>query len=204
MDKLVAAQTALATATSVPVKGKGKGGAGGKCKSTELEDRLRAVESVIVQHERTIHMLEDRCSMVILVREAIHQQKIQEFRDLHRRQGEEIKKKDHVALDAAQKAGHPSPGRTAHPLGSQRSLLLTYVFNEINAVTPAGTEGSVAVKEMLKLQTAQLDEFFVRLKAKHDKPREGRPWVWSLTLAEVVPAELRAALQAIEKKIEPD
>ena len=202
--KLVAAQTALATATSVPVKGKGKGGAGGKGKSTKMEDRLRAVESVIVQHERTIHMLEDRCSMVILVREAIHQQKIQEFRDLHLRQGEEIKKKDHVALDAAaQKAGHPSPGRTAHPLGSQRSLLLTFVFNEINAVTPAGTEGSVAVKEMLKLQTAQLDEFFVRLKAKHDRPRErpreGRPWVWSLTLAEVVPAELRAALQAIAR-----
>ena len=137
--------------------------------------------------------------MVILVREAIHQQKIQEFRDLHRRQGEEIKKKDHVALDAAQKAGHPSPGRTAHPLGSQRSLLLTYVFNEINAVTPAGTEGSSAVKEMLKLQTAQLDEFFVRLKAKHDKPREGRPWVWSLTLAEVVPTELRAAVQAVAR-----
>ena len=52
---------------------------------------------------------------------------------------------------------------------------------------------------MLKFQTAQLDEFFVRLKAKHDKPREGRPWVWSLTLAEVVLAEMRAALQTIAR-----
>ena len=70
------------------------------------------------------------------------------------------------------KSGSTPPGRTAHPLGSQRSLLLTYVLKEINAVAPAGTEGSAAVKEMLRLQTAQLDEFFVRLKAKHDKPRE--------------------------------
>ena len=66
-------------------------------------------------------------------------------------------------------------------------------------MAPAGTEGSAAVKEMLKLQTAQLDEFFVKLKAKHDKPREGRPWVWSLTLAEVVPAGVRAALQTIAR-----
>ena len=67
-----------------------------------------------------------------------------------------------------------------------------------NAVALASTEGSAAVKELLKLQTAQLDEFFVILKAKHDKPREGRPWVWSL-LAEVVLAEMRAALQAIAR-----
>ena len=67
-------------------------------------------------------MLEDRCSLVILVRETAHQQKIQEYRDLHRRQGDEIKKKDHAALDAAQKAGQHPPGRAAHPLGSQRSL----------------------------------------------------------------------------------
>ena len=71
------------------------------------------------------------------------------------------------------------------------AFLLAYVLNEINAVAPAGTEGSAAVKEMLKLQTAQLDEFIVRLKAKHNKPREGRPWARSLTLAEVVPAEMR-------------
>ena len=56
MDKLVAAQAALATTNSVPVKGKGK-------------DRLRAVENVIVQHERTIHLLDDRCSLVIRVRD---------------------------------------------------------------------------------------------------------------------------------------
>ena len=80
MDKLVAAQAALATTNSVPVKGKGKG-RGGKGKGTKLEDRLRAVENVIVQHERTTHMLEDRCSLVMLVRETIHQQKIQKYRD---------------------------------------------------------------------------------------------------------------------------
>ena len=148
---------------------------GGEGKGTKLEDRLRTVESVIVQYERTIHTLEDRCSLVIQVRETAHQQKIQEYRDLHRRQGDDIKKKDHAALHAAQKAGQHPPGRAAHPLGSQRSLLLTYVLNEINAVAPAGTEGSAAVKEMLTLQTAQLDEFFVRLKAKHaSRERAGR------------------------------
>ena len=122
------AQAALATTNSVPVKGKGKGGGGGRGKGTKLEDRLRALENVIVQHERTIHMLEDRCSLVILVRETIHQQKIQEYTNLHRRQGDEIQKKDHAALHAAHKASHTPPGRTAHPLGSQRSLLLTYVW----------------------------------------------------------------------------
>ena len=105
MDKLVAAQAALATTNSVPVKGKGKGRSGGKGRGTKLEDRLKAVENVIVQHERTIHTLEDRCSLVILVRQTIHQQKIQEYRDLHRRQGDEIQNKDYAALDAAQKAG---------------------------------------------------------------------------------------------------
>ena len=133
----MAAQTALATATSVPVKGKGKGGAGGKGKSTKLEDRLRAVESVIVQHERTIHMLEDRCSMVILSREAIHQKKkIKEFRDLHRRQGEEIKKEDHVALDAAQKAGHPAPGRST-PTG-QSAQPSAHICVQRNQCSDAG------------------------------------------------------------------
>ena len=73
------------------------------------------------------------------------------------------------------------------------------MLNERNAVALASTEGSAAVKELFKLRTAQLDEFFVILKAKHDKPREGRPWVWSLMLAEVVPAEMRAALQAIAR-----
>ena len=93
-----------------------------------FDARLRALENVIVQHERTIHMLEDRCSLVILVRETIHQQKSQEYRDLHRRRGDEIQKKDHAALHATHKASHTPPGRTAHPLGSQRSLLLTYVW----------------------------------------------------------------------------
>ena len=77
MDKLVAAQAALATTNSAPVKGKGKGRGEGRGKGTKLEDRLRAVENVIVQHDRTIHMLVDRCSLVILVRETVHQQKIQ-------------------------------------------------------------------------------------------------------------------------------
>ena len=60
MEKLVAAQAA--TTNSVPVKGKGKWERRREGKGTKLEDRLRAVENVIVQHERTVHVLEDRCS----------------------------------------------------------------------------------------------------------------------------------------------
>ena len=133
-------------------------------------------------------MLEDRCSMVILVREAIHQQKFSGIQ----RPPSATRRRDQEERPCGSGYG---------PESGTPFALLTYVFNEINAVTraPARTEGSVAVKEMLKLQTAQLDEFFVRLQAKHDKPREGRPWVWSLMLAEVVPPELRAAVQAVAR-----
>ena len=66
-----------------------------------------------------------------------------------------------------------TPRRDAqHTHWAVSAAFCSHVFNKINAVTPAGTEGSVATKEMLKLQTAQLDEFFVRLKAKHDKPEK--------------------------------
>jgi len=84
MDKLRAAQAAMAEAEP---KGKGGGGGRGKGKGKGkggIEARIKAVESVLVQHERSIHMLEDRCTYVIMVREARIQNEFLKLRDVHR------------------------------------------------------------------------------------------------------------------------
>lgn len=168
-----------AKAKGARVKGKGKGEA--------RDHRVDAIVPVLVSHERDIHDLYDRASFVVLVKDEGIQKSLMQLRDAWRVHGKKRRDEWFAAPDGTTLA--------AHAQGSQRSLLLAYIFAELFKVVPADqAEAKAATTKLKALAGVQWDVTIYRFKPMHQTPKEGRTWVWQALYTDAPNEAVRASV----------
>ena len=168
------------------------------------------MEILLVAHERAIHCLEDRCSMVCIVYDEGAKKAIGSIRDKWRKIDEDRRAKHKATKGdgkgtgaAASSAAAPTAPTQmpAHPAGSQRAIIHGQLFAEfLRLVLAAGTIDPnlvAAAKEVAAATADFVDRSVFRFKPKHDQPKEGRPWIWQLMFTETVDLAYRRHVQAL-------
>jgi hypothetical protein len=175
---------------------RGKGGGYGKGGEKGLPERVRQLEVLAIAHERGIHALEDWCSYVAIVRSEPRKAKLLQIRDAWREEDDARRKAHKQALETNKEAN-----MAEHKMGSQRALLHAAIFREMAEIahSTAGLAQEIdqAIDAMAKMEANDADAQVFWLKAKHDTPKEDRPWVFQIMLAEGCNPAYRAHLNLI-------
>jgi hypothetical protein len=150
-----------------------------------MDDRVSRLERLAVAHERDIHALQDRCTFVVLVRDPAIQKKVQEARGTWQEADEQRR-------SAAEPADHP--------LGSLRSHLHEALFREAHDRIPQDRQGARQAAALLQaLPKPEIDINVFRLRPKHPEPKEGRAWIFQLTVAGGAAQEYWSSLRTLSK-----
>lgn len=199
MEYLAAARAAAGSgqvAKAPGGKGKGKG------KGSDDKALLKALKSLAIVHERSINTLLDRSTFVVVVKNEAVKKDLYELRTIWRTE-EKKRKADRpkppaaaggegpaameadeggAAVAGAPQPAGPPPEMAKHPMGSQRSLLHKLIFEKMEGL--ASQEFKATAKELASMAPANVDQAVFRLKPRHDDPKEGSAWVWSILLSE--------------------
>jgi hypothetical protein len=178
-----------AAAASGGGRGAGRvGGKGeGKNKSKGVLGRLSRIERVLLAHERSLHALEDRCSFAIFLKTPAVQQPIEYFRDQWR------------TADKQRREAPPAEGQPQAqiPLGTQHSVVHASIFAAFKTRVPADNHARQACEMLAGMVAKDVEAAVFRLRPRHDKPKDGRTWVWQLMVSERCSAEYLGALDKL-------
>jgi hypothetical protein len=156
------------------VKGKGKG------KGSSLAEQVQRIGTVLVNHERSLNTLVDRCSYVFLLWDEAAQQAVLTIRGEWRCLEKERRDAHAKAREEVEAAG-VQPQLLDHPLtASQRSLVHAALLDHVVTQLPAQHEAMEAATALRDYSAAGVDKSVFRLKARYDAPKAGRVWLIAL------------------------
>ena len=159
--------------------GKGKGArtegrasSSGGAGDNGVNDTLQKLLRLTLGNQSTIRTTSDALSFVCLI---IDEDTKQELYNL-----KEAWHKQRPQASEAQKESKQWP---QHPMGCSRKVLLfKYLLRTVlksNRLTP---QQRTAAEELEKLSDAQIEGFIADIKSRFPAPKEGRKWVWTVTM----------------------
>ena len=94
----------------------------------------------------------------------------------------------------------PAATHQKHPLGSQRSIMFALMMEKIAEKIPVDREERGLAEKLAKLDAAEIDLNVFRMKpSRADTPRAGKPWVWSILLADGADKDTTRALKKLSQ-----
>ena len=153
-------------------------------------------------HERALAELLDRSSFVMVVKDAELKAQAETVRNHWRSQAPK-REQAGPAVAAGAAGGAPAvadaPMAVQHPLGSQRALMHRFLFEALNKEVAQDHPAKQACDKLSKLPAAEADSYIFRMRPRHDKPAENKPWVFAFLLSDTVPADYKQALDACKQ-----